>query len=465
MLPTHQRIIHDLADRMSELVRSAGPRVLHLMLSSELRRPCLELIADHELHPDNTRGFLLLDEPSFTSAPGWRGRIHQIREQHARRQRALREQGEDIPALGDRPDAALPSGADGVEALAAFGAQLAQLSRVLCEPLTGWMIVIAPSRLESPKLLARDLDALLANEALAPLRWIVAETDAGALSSWASGRSDAATHDARLDARAVQAEARRMLDAAARAPAGATSHAIVGAAWPDVAPPPRREQSHVGELDLPVSGGGPGLDPDRALRLRNLLFRASLDAVEKEKRGEVLDAQRRAVALCVDAGWSQQAALCEATLAAYHVRYGEVEEALVTYRGAADRAEQAEAWDVAVAADLSRAAVLRSQHRGEEALDTLLGAVRRGRAGASLALLLETWRQAAEIAQEIGAPQVARRALTEAVEAARKGDPAEVRASCAGEVARALADMQRRAGEHAEAERTMDVADALEGGG
>jgi tetratricopeptide (TPR) repeat protein len=462
MLTAHCRTMAHLADAMADFVRHGRHRVLHLAITPELRQPCLELVVWHELHPDNDRGFVVLDTPYYDGAPGWRERAVALRTHHERRRAAMHAAGDDLGDLGE-PHACND---DPVAALAAFGAQLADLARSVRAPLGGFVVVIAPSRLETPARLARDLDVLLASAHLAELRFIVVEPGVE-LARWAGRRADGTSHDARLDEAAALEAMRRMMRAAADAGPGSPSHAIVGAAWPRVAPPPRREQAAMDETArrelAGVADGRGALDFDSAVRLRNLLYGAALDVEDEEAREAVLDRQRQAVALCVGAGWTQQAAICEAILAGYHFRYRDADGAVALYRDAAERAEAAAAWDVAVAADLARGSILRSLGRREQALDAFTVAVRRGRRGATLAVLLEAWRQVAELAVELGLDAVARDALGEAVASARAAAIEEAHGSCAGELARALADMHRRGGDQAEAEACMDLAEALEG--
>src|SRR5688572_24108819 len=161
MLRSYRDALGGLADRMALFVRATAPRVLLVTVSQELRRHCLDRIVQHELHPDCARGFVLLEQPFFDAEPGWVDRVRELREQHQRRRAAMREAGDELADLGGSPAAGVTESVDSARALAAFGGQLAQLQHSLRDPLTGWVVVVAPNRLQSPDRLAGDMDVLL----------------------------------------------------------------------------------------------------------------------------------------------------------------------------------------------------------------------------------------------------------------------------------------------------------------
>ena len=437
------RPIRELADALSWFVRARELRMLHVRTSADLRATALRLAAAQELHPENRSPFVVLEDASTATSDGWLERLERLRSQHAARKARMKQEGEPLPDLPERPAATEP--------LAAFGAQLAQLLQARADWHDGLVVVLAPTRVERPAAMVDALRALLGTGALGAVRWILIEVEPPPLEPVALQLGEQAM---RLIFLADEAEAQRdlarMLDAAEAAPPDVSGPARVGAAWPPgVSPPPRRDRPPADPETIDALLLQEGISLPLAGTRGTQLSRAVMRAAQAMRRGQPINAvehQARARDLCIEAALPREATLMELVLGAYLLAAQNPGSAARTYAAASERAERAGLPDLGAQAQLALGALhLRAGQRAEAAVAYARGAALARESGSAI-LTIEALRLAGQSQLDIGNEGEALRLWTAALETANAAPAAEVKASSAAEVARALAAAFRKRG-------------------
>lgn len=477
------RPIRQYLDDLSWFVRAREIRVLHVRTSADMRATALRLAAAQELHPENPSPWVVLEDPFTADSDGWPARAERLRIQHEERRKRMAEEGEELPDLPPRPAATDP--------LADFGVQLAQLLAAKATWHDGIVIVLSPTRIEDARAACDAVRALLTTKRLHTVRWVLIDSDAGALEPVAAHAGNLAMRSALLiDDAEAQRDLAHLLDAAERAPADISGPARVGAAWPPgVSPPERRNRPsadpeaidailHKEGIDLPLAGARGGE-----------LSRAVLRGAQALRGGQALKAvlhQAKARDLCIEAGLSREATLMELVLGAYLVAAADPGLAAQTYQIASNRAEQANLPNLGAEAQIALGALhLRMDERAEAAAAYSRAAALAQKANSAI-LMIEALRLAGQAHLELNHEEDAIRLWTAAIEQARKalsgaapqgsaGVPgavdiaepsppsaAEVKASSAAEVARALAALLRKRGLKERAAALEDESRALE---
>lgn len=461
MIGEYKRTLTALADQLGYFLRAREVRLLELVVPADLRRAALQLVVEHELHPESGHAFVAVEAPCDEKDAGWTARTRELRAHHDHRKAWMEKHAQPLPPLE-------PILAGGI---AGFAQQLVAMRRALGALVDGITVVLAPRRVSDTDQWRRDLEALVTAKDLGEIRWIAAseETRLGPLLDRLGPR--AMRVELSVDERRSHEELAAMMDAAAAAPSGAHPFAIVGAAWPRGVIPPRRVRERPvstdsDELVRSLDDGahatlvGPG-----GTTLRNLIFRAALAARRDDGKDEALTTQREACAFCAERGLERELGMLSVALATYHQRFGEEREAIAVLESTAARAMQHGVLDIAATADLTRGSLLRALGAKLDALTAYRRAAVRGTGSpAPLLVVIEARRLSAEMAQELALADVARTELEAAVQAAASGPGAEVAATTAGECARMLAQIYRSAGLPERALALMDLANTFERG-
>lgn len=453
------RRIRELADTLSWFVRARELRLLHVRTSPDLRATALRLAASQELHPENRSPFVVLEDACTAASDGWPERLERLRAQHEARRARMAQEGEPLPELPERPAIAEP--------LAAFGAQLAQLLKARADWHEGLVAVLAPTRVERPGALCEALRALLDARGLGAVRWMLIDPEPAALEPVADELGERAARIAFLvDEAEAQRDLARMLDAAEAAPPDVVGPARVGAAWPrGVSPPlrPRHPPADPGSVDalleregisLPLAGARGG-------ELARLVLRGA-QAMRRGQPVEAVQQQARARDLCAQAGMAREATIMELVLGGYLVAAGDAGRAARAYDAARERAERAGLPDLGAQAQLALGALHVRAGEPADAAAAYARAAALARQSGSAIVTIEALRLAGQAQLDLGNADEAARIWGAALEAADAADPAEVRASSAAEVARALAALLRKRGLKDAAARLEERSRALE---
>jgi tetratricopeptide (TPR) repeat protein len=467
------RPIRDLIDDLSWFVRARELRVFHLRTSPDLRATALRLAAAQELHAENPSPWVVLEDPFTPDSDGWLARTERLRIQHEQRRRRMAEEGQHLPDLPERPAVTDP--------IADFGAQLAQLLVTKADWHDGLVVVLAPTRVENARAFCEAVRALLAANGLRAVRWVLIESEAGALEPIAAYVGEQAMRVIFLvDEAEAQRNLAQLIDAAESAPADISGPARVGAAWPPgVSPPerlnrPRADPESIDEIlrkegiHMPLAGA-------RGTELSRAVLRGA-QALRGGHAAQAAEHQARARDICIEADLPREAALMELVLGAYLLAAGEPGHAARTYASAADRAERAGRPDLGAQAHIALGALhLRAGERAEAAAAYVRAAALARQAGSTILTIeslrlagqthldlgheeetIRLWTAALELAEAAAVPE-GRTVLPESASLPAVGEivagseallptPGEVKVSSAGEVARALAALFRRRG-------------------
>jgi tetratricopeptide (TPR) repeat protein len=199
---------------------------------------------------------------------------------------------------------------------------------------------------------------------------------------------------------------------------------------------------------------------DEGQRLRTLILRAA-QALKAGRGPDAIRMQREARDLCDTMGLSRESVLMELVLGTYLVQLGQRPLAMETYQKAAARAEGGGMLKEAAQAQLALAALWLVDKRPDVASVAYGQAAELARRGDEPILAIEAYRLCGHHCADRNVKILTwRRALAVAGEL----DPPEAKASSAAEVARALADVLRRAGLHSQAAQMDQEGIALESG-
>lgn len=434
--------------------RDGAIRMLHVVTSVDLRDAVMKIVMGQEFHADNRAPFVRLDDSFSRADGGWAVRSTRLLAQHVERLEALGVVGTPL------------AGAPGRDALAAFASNVRWVADQVPPPMTGLVVVLAPTRVADANDWEIAVRALVTSPGLAGVRWVVVEPEASTLDATVRELGAAALHvTAAVDEAALDQDISAALGRVAAAPTGATAHAAMGAAWPrGVAPPPRRNAPTLPPAELKAAmvaaGISPAITPDEGRALRLLLLKGA-DALKTNRGPEAVRLQCEARDLCSSLGMAAESVLMELILGTYLVQLHQHKLAIDTFRTAVGRAEAAGLKKEAAQGQLALGALAAVDGRANDAATayTRAGTLARGAGIALLAieayrlagvycadveLKVQTWKQALDIADEL--------------------DHSTIKASSAAEVARALAAVLRKHGLTAQAVDMENQSVALEGG-
>jgi len=437
--------LRELADQVGGFFFSSHHRLLQVVADQHLREAALEIVMAQEYHASNKSPFVRLDAPFTDEDHGWEQRIASLREQHAERRAGMARHGYDLPELG--PAAQAEAG----EPLARFSYQVQQLLQARCEPLSGLVVVMAPTIVEHPKPWSRAVRSLFLDPKFVSVRWVVVDLERSSLSTLLEELGDSAVKvECRLDERAVQREMGQRIEAASVASLESPGLAQSGAAWPRGADPPSRtKRPPLGpeqRRELAERHGVPEALFETPIREVRPL---ALKAAQALRSGDAIAAvrfQSAAVERCMTAGLAREALVLELMLATYVLHAGDRSAAIGRYETCAERARE-NGWADLEAQSLMGAAALNLLARNRDRASVLYGeAGQAARDGGEAALAIEGYRMAGQIRAEAGDEEMALKLWTEALAIAKKMEPAEAGQTSAPLAGRQLAEVCRDMG-------------------
>lgn len=460
-----------LQARASFFAAAPELRLLAIATDDLLRNPVVAQMMALEHHADNRTAFVRLDEPYTADRPGWSDRADRVIETLAAHRTAHEAKGVVLAP----PKVLLEPAENEVVHFARELSWFDETARGAPLALDGVTAVLAPHPLADGENLARDIVALVRTPTLSRVRWILVDGTPGATCAAQVARElgDGALFVAcKVDEVAHQREIAARIAAAAKA-TSAAPQALAGAAWPAGVTPPDR--ARVGR----TSGSAAAIPADLVALAKRAdqvgqLGRLVLSAAEALSRSDVPGAihlQLKASDLAAATGLPAETVKMKLLLGTYQLQLargqgGGPPAALATFEDAARSAEQQGLTVEAAQASLGLAQLHLLAGDKPRASAAFARAGRLAAKGNSTLLAIEGFRAAGQVAIEGGAEQAAIDVWRDGLDIARKGDPDDVRASSAAEVARFMAAAYRRhvAGE-AKALELDQVASEIEDSG
>jgi hypothetical protein len=460
-----QKPFYALQQDLDWFMRCSELRVLHVATGGDERPIVLQQVALAEGHPRNRSPFFVLEDAHSKVDDGWTMRAARMREIHAARREAMARQGYRLPILAEAKEADTP--------LALFARQVFQCieAQSSVPELTGLTLILAPGRLDAPKVFVESIARLADEKALGDVRFVIVELGDG-LRAPLARRFQSALMESRCfrDRDAERQEFGALLDAASGAPEGASPQVQAGGAGPrDVLAPPRagkppRDAPLPPEVAATLSAQ---LGPAAALlgRAGFLLRQRVLGAASALQGGRVDDALRiqgEARDQCYAAGMEQLGILLEIIRASYLALGARRKPARAAYEAAAERATASGHSELAAQAFLGAGNLAALDKDWVNATRFANRAGQAGERGAQPALAIEGYRCAGQFALRGGSDKVAidRWKLAMEIAKAAPGDTASL--SGAPVVARALAKVLHDKGAHASAAALLLEAEEIE---
>lgn len=456
------RPIKTLAEKAAWFTRATEIRVLSVAVSGDLRDAALRVLAGQEHHADNRSPFLRFDDAHAKTDDGWAMRTRRAAEQHEARRTAMAKEGHALPAL---PAVAIRD----LSALAEHAVTLRDVADARCPPLSGLVVLLAPSRVDDPVRFGDDVATLVTSPRLSDVRWIVVEPERRSLDALCDGLDEHALRvDCFVDDAAQQKELEALLEGASTAGADSPPAARAGAAWPrGVTAPPRPGRAPAdpeARARLAISLGLPAASVDGTAER---FARATMQAALLLRRGDgpgAIRAQREARDLCVGAGMTREAILAELVLGSYLVHLNERPLAIEVYESASERASAAEMPAMAAQAQLALGATRLLEGQRPAAAASYARAGELAERAMDPVLAIEAYRMTGQIAFDARLETPGTNAWRRALEVAAVAPPEVVQASSAADVARKLAAVCRAHGLHPQAASLELRAQKLETG-
>lgn len=445
--------VNRVYDDAAWFARAVDLRLFTVIVAGELRASALKVLEAAEWHADNRSPWVLLEDASEVPETSWTARSVRLVKAHERRVEAFRKEG---IALGLVHPAA-ESGLQG------FIETTKGVLEALRSPLSGLVVILAPTQVLDPWTWERDLGTLVSHPSLAAARWVVVQdAAAGDLGELRQLLDRGAMH---CVAEVDEAQRDRDLDALL----GASSE-LFGQAGPRGVTPPRRvdgpppadaEQVAARDAMLREAGLPPALIGQGGYMLRDKVLRAAV-ALRRGALDQALHHQRAAVALCAELGLTSAQVVCTIALASYLSAAFRREEAIDELSTAITLADCNALHTAASQAWLALGLLLAVDGRISEARRAYEGAARAAGLGGVPLLEIEAWRMSGQLALGHGDEAGAEQAFIAAIRAAKDADEGVAERSGAVEAARALARLLRGQGMNTVAASLEDQAYAWE---
>ena len=444
--------------------RATEIKLLYVRADAALRGAAVELLANLEHHSDNRALFFRFDDPFTEAERGWPDRVQRLQDQFAEKIDSVAPADIHLRALGRPPGA--PAGAIG------FGVWLMEIPAALAAPLTGAVVVLAPTRVapDQEAFVRQEISALVTSPRLPHVRWIVVETDGGALSPIAERLGPAALACVcAVDEKQQQDDLAAAGAALAADPIPASQPASLWrspGAMPGVAPPPRRDLPPLpSDEALRAAGLSPKFIKGGGDALKRLVLGGAL-AMRRGKHADAITLQARAAELCAEMEMPREQILNLHVLGGYVIAAGQRAKAREVYVKAGALASAGEHDDLAAQSELALGMMDTIEKRPAEAAAHYSAAGRLSEKAKIEALAIECWRMAGQLALAARLERPAVECWKRALELIEPLEPEVRKLTGAPEVARALAALFRKKGLVAQAEslerRSVEIEAGIE---
>lgn len=460
-----------LQEEIAWFTRATDLRLLRVATDATLRAPVLDLVMGYESHSDNRALFFRLEDPFEGAQRGWPARIQRLKDQLAEKTTALVPAGIHLLPLPEAPGgSAVGHGASNVE----FAATLRRMARVLAEPLTQLVVVMAPVRIEARERFADELSALIGAAGLEHVRWVVvtAEADHPALATTAAGLgSRALSCSAAVDPRDEESDLAAMGAATVAELPGVLAAAASPRRWrapgamPDVLPPARvgRQPIAPSDEELVAAGLSPKFVNGGGEAMKKLVLGAAL-AMRQGKMADALTLQARAAAHCGEMNMPREQIINLHVLGGYALAAGQMERTRKIYGEAGELARKHALVEAQAQSELALGMLESTNRRPAEAAVHYSAAARLAETAKIEPLAIECWRMAGQLALDSNLEQSAAECWKRALTVAGMLDPALAQLTSAAEVARALAAVCRKRGLVAQAQALEQQSQKLDQG-
>ncbi|MCX4240246.1 hypothetical protein [Paraliomyxa miuraensis] len=424
----------ELHDQATRLWRDDRTRLLHVIVPATRRSAALELLRGLEHHPLAPGPVVILEQAHAVSDPGWDARRQALRQQHHERSTAAADEA--WPLLPLEP----PS-----RGLAGFAEQLAQLVQATPDQ-RGWVVVLAPAHVKASAQWSRALAMLLRGSALGTVRWVVVDVDRPSLVEGVAEETERRRVELGADGGSALTELAASLTRPSTAgPPGARAPGLEPPLRPTVVPPPPE-------------------DPDESKR--RTMAALVLGASDAQRKGDVAGAverQRKAAALCEDAGWSELAIPLQLVLGGYLLAADAAEPALRTLRDAIEVASSMSTRpELLPLCQLALGSTLMARGDRPAAMLAYADATQSAERSGATTLVLEACRLTADTALLLGMEAQAIAFWSRAVSLA-EAEPLAASTGSAGYSARAMALLCNKRGLHQASHRYWDAARRFDG--
>lgn len=451
----------------SWFARARELKLFVLRTSGDLRSTLLKLLPGLEFHFDNRSPWVVLEDPHTDADDGWMARTNRLAEAWEKRRQRLAEDGVQAPAITSPATlgAAAPGTADRPgrvrtpeERVASFGRLAANLLRALPSPMSGLVVVLAPTVVERMPALEEEVARLLASAELKDCRFVLLlDSDFAVPATLLKGcGSRALVCECIVSSRSQDRDLEVML---------AQESYLAG---PKGVAPPRRvdDPPELPKEERDAALRAAGINPaflEEAPNLRKLVFGAAL-AMKQGRGPDAIRLQREAKDLAERLEMHQVRVICQIALASYLSGLGQRDRAQRELEDAAACSEQHALPEHASQAYLALGLLHALGKRPPEAAKAYAQAGRTATAAKVPLLAIEAWRLAGQIALQMGAESQAVSCFKEAIGIAQGSEPQMVKLSSAPEATRRLANLCRDRGLAAQAASLFEQADQMERG-
>jgi hypothetical protein len=449
----------ELEEELTFFVRATEVRLLSIVTSPDDRAAVLAQVQVAEGNAYNRSPFAVLEDAVAEGEDGWFARAERLRALHDERRAGMANGGGALPELP-------PCGPfdDGRERFARTAVQCVE-AHGRCPPLTGLVVVLAPTQMADARRFENAIRRLLELPVLEAVRFVVIDVDASSVDGLVRDLGDerGMQTQCRVDPAELRREQERRIARIAAASPSAPLEVQLGFAGPNVTPPPRPGKE-APQAVPPATGQA--LGPAAALagplgaEVRRLVY-AGAHALQSGRGDEALRFQQAAATHCYDAGLEREGCLMELTLAAYLVQLELRHEAREVYTRAGARAERIDP-ALAARAYLGLGATWLLDRNTQDAASAYARAADLAEAAGEPLVTLEALRLAGQVALDAGATDAAIGTWRRAVALAEGVPATQVAVSSAPTIARALAALLDRRGLHDSAASLLQQADRFE---
>jgi len=429
VLTSVQRPLQDLADVMQRFVRGEA-RVLCVETQPRLRSASIQVLRAAEHLADNRRPLLTVEIASAHDVDAaWETATDELRRVHAE----LREHGSPLAAITGRPLRTQGS--------ANFAAQVLQCLGTVRAPACGLLLLIIPPSTGVEAAWLLRLGETIRNHRLVDARFMIVLGTSPAVGEWiASFERGTCVHQP-----CIVDEARATDELAGSIAAEEEMGPGFAGAWPRGVLPPGRSES---------------APRDAAKSLRVQVKRAAL-AMRADDGPEAIRCQAAARDLCLEHGRLRDAIAMELVLGAYMLQLGQHPLAIAAFEKAAQRAHEAEHWDLAAQGHLAAASTHDAAGDPTAALASYRHAIAAARSADDARLLFTAYWDAGAVALRLGLEIDCIALWGDAFAEAQARDVAQLRGTRAKDVTLELAKLLARYRRYSDAREVERAAGAF----
>lgn len=431
-----------LHDELLAFAQQADQKLLVIETEDSLRKDVLEQVECLDVLIPTPAVVSIFESPWMDGDGCWDARHEEFEEEWVALGEAFRREKRGplarLPAVS-RSDAA------------AFASCLQAALSALEPHFESYVVALAPLAIEDVATLSQELAALVRQQALNAVRWVVVSVGPSGLQPLIDARpKEMALVRIEANPAAETASLKAAVGAMALAPVGAHPAQLAGGVGPSIAPPARKSaiagQSAGAQnapaappIDLPAGVG----DAAAMQSLRVAVMGAALAAGDGDFQ-QAIEKQRQARATSARLGMAPETAALDLILGAYGLMAKQPKAAIEVFADVETRAHAAGWGTVAVQSAMARAGALTMLDRR---MDAAAAYVEGGRAGTKFgapALAIESFGLGGQVLVDLADPRRAIAVWNEALLTAESAKPEDVAGSSVLEIAQKGIELLRR---------------------